>query len=127
GRPSPTHVGMDRLRMISGRRWRTEPHARGDGPPPSHRGRRTLSRAPRTWGWTGRAPPVHETPGAEPHARGDGPDMVRRVPVDTGRAPRTWGWTARRAGAGRAARPSPTHVGMDHHVGQPPPQQRPEP
>src|SRR5699024_8851929 len=53
--PSPTHVGMDRPDVLGECGHAPEPHARGDGPPRRSRRMRTRSRAPRTWGWTGRA------------------------------------------------------------------------
>src|SRR5699024_10862973 len=89
-RPSPTHVGMDRPMRPTPHGGRPEPHARGDGPPRRSRRMRTGSRAPRTWGWTGRADvgdvwavpspthvgmdrpsgPTPTPPSSEPHARG---------------------------------------------------------
>src|SRR5699024_11047384 len=88
--PSPTHVGMDRPDVLGECGHAPEPHARGDGPPRRSRRMRTRSRAPRTWGWTGRADvgdvwavpspthvgmdrpsgPTPTPPSSEPHARG---------------------------------------------------------
>src|SRR5699024_12675224 len=88
--PSPTHVGMDRPDALGECGHAPEPHARGDGPPRRSRRMRTRSRAPRTWGWTGRADvgdvwavpspthvgmdrpsgPTPTPPSSEPHARG---------------------------------------------------------
>src|SRR5699024_12606939 len=89
-RPSPTHVGTDRPGVVAEVAPAPEPHARGDGPPRRSRRMRTRSRAPRTWGWTGRADvgdvwavpspthvgmdrpsgPTPTPPSSEPHARG---------------------------------------------------------
>src|SRR5699024_7155682 len=114
-KPSPTHVGMDRVLYPARPGTGPKPHARGDGPssPPGPAWNR--SQAPRTWGWTDMAglarrrespSPTHvgmdRDPAAEvstvapkPHARGDGPRLMRRMVRTEAQAPRTWGWTER--------------------------------
>src|SRR5699024_10372461 len=57
-RPSPTHVGMDRVGAVPVFAPPPEPHARGDGPSPPPPGPPPPARAPRTWGWTGERPPT---------------------------------------------------------------------
>src|SRR5690606_15330504 len=56
GRPSPTHVGMDRRSKRTWRRSGAEPHARGDGPRAVAQRAGGGGRAPRTWGWTDSEP-----------------------------------------------------------------------
>ena len=92
--PSPTHVGMDRVRVKSPSTPSPEPHARGDGPPFRVGRPEPRHRAPRTWGWTGKGHLGHEMARAEPHARGDGPFTPVNNTQSHFRAPRTWGWTA---------------------------------
>src|SRR5699024_10463280 len=55
GRPSPTHVGMDRSGCLHPVVRKAKPHARGDGPNTSLDGLANQGQAPRTWGWTAAA------------------------------------------------------------------------
>src|SRR5699024_5298496 len=111
GRPSPTHVGMDRQTPYNSCAFAPKPHARGDGPRPWASGTTTSSQAPRTWGWTGgrdlagrhavpspthvgmdrRSSSANKKHGAKPHARGDGPGLVVVLLSQVRQAPRTWG------------------------------------
>src|SRR5699024_3709367 len=129
--PSPTHVGMDRPDVLGECGHAPEPHARGDGPPRRSRRMRTRSRAPRTWGWTGRSdvgdvwvvqrlthvgmdrPDVRAECGRAPehHARGDGPVGQTSATYGPSRAPRTWGWTDHPVLHRHRQAPSPTHAG----------------
>jgi len=129
----PTHVGMDRARLVRGVERVRRPHARGDGPQSTPLGCADLQQAPRTWGWTVSVirVPAHWPAGpthvgmdrrrfrpmsvwmCRPRARGDGPICSPTPNTRTRQAPRTWGWTGPRTLRGRQGCAGPTHVGMD--------------
>jgi len=109
------------------------PRARGDGPiEVGHRRIRQAS-PPRTRGWTPRhksriqspaVSPAHagmdlfpvgvaSTETGLPRARGDGPSTLSAAGSLMRSPPRTRGWTSHFPAAGKAARVSPAHAGMD--------------
>ena len=137
-KPSPTHVGMDRVLHPARPGTGPKPHARGDGPTWRVWLAGARAQAPRTWGWTVTQPlrspqshpsPTHvgmdrgscggwSAPRPKPHARGDGPNDSDHRGVLSDQAPRTWGWTAHDGGRAGIDMPSPTHVGMDRLMEQ---------